>query len=412
MTRRLFALAGCALLALAASGCASDYVARTRGIRSAYERGDAERALEGLAKEEKDAPKIDQLLVLLDKGMVLHGAGRYEESIQVLAAADKLSQELDVISVSETAATLITNEREKAYRGEDFEKLMISVLQALNYAQLRKDEDALVEIRRVNERIKKMVDEEKKPYEQLAIAKYLGGVLFEDSGDEDDAFIDYHEAYKLNPSSRALAAPVLRLAKRTGRDDLYLELSAKFPDLDPRPIGPGDGQLVVIVEVGLSPEKIQQTRNTRNGAELVTNVVPQYQDRWRQEAAKVAVGGREHAAATVTSVEEVAKVHLDDRVGRMILKSLAGTAVKAGLAAGAGALTKSKEVGALSFLLLSLFNQADLRSWLSLPAEFQVARFRLQPGKHTVTISANGKTQTREVEVRPKRVSVLSLRMY
>jgi uncharacterized protein len=412
MPGRLLSLAGCALLCLAASGCASDYVARTRGIRDAYERDDTPRALERLKVEEQKAPKIDRLLVLLDQGMVLHAAGRFEESIKVLAEADRLSQELDVVSISETVGTLLTNEREKSYQGEDFEKLMISVLQALNYALLGKDDDALVEIRRVNERIKKMVDEEKKPYEQLAIARYLGGVLYEDSGNEDSAFIDYYEAYKLNPQLRALAAPLVRLAKRTGRDDLYLELSARFPDLDPRPIGPGDAQLVVVVETGLAPEKVQEVRNTNHAGDLITNVVPRYRDRWRSETARVAVGGKEHAAVTVTSLEEVAKVHLDDRVGKMILKSLAGTAVKAGLAAGAGALTKSKEVGAISFLLLSLFNQADLRSWLSLPAEFQVARFRLQPGKHTVTITAGGKSLQREVELKAKRVSLLPVRVY
>jgi uncharacterized protein len=167
-----------ALLSCALIGCAGDYVARTRGVRQAYEAGDTEKALQQIRPERK-SPK-DQLLALLDEGMVLHAGGRWEESIKVLGEADKLSQQLDVVSVSEEAATLLTNERERAYRGEDFEKLMISVLQALNYAGLGKEEDALVEVRRVNERMRKMIVDEKKPYEQLAFARYLGGVLYED----------------------------------------------------------------------------------------------------------------------------------------------------------------------------------------------------------------------------------------
>ena len=67
---------------------------------------------------------------------------------------------------------------------------------------------------------------------------------------------------------------------------------------------------------------------------------------------------------TVTSVRDVAHHHLNDCIGRVLAKSLAATAAKAGVAAGAGALTKSQEVGLLTFFLLTLTNEADLRSWL------------------------------------------------
>ena len=61
------------------------------------------RALEMLDRRGRAGAPNDQLLVLLDEGMVLHAAGRFEESIQVLAEADKLSRQLDFISVSEEA---------------------------------------------------------------------------------------------------------------------------------------------------------------------------------------------------------------------------------------------------------------------------------------------------------------------
>ncbi len=136
----------------------------------------------------------------------------------MLAQADKLSERLDFISVSEEAKVLLSSERERAYRGEDFEKLMISTLQALNYAQLGKDEDALVEVRRVNERMQRWINEDKKPYQQLAVSRYLTGVLWEDQGHADDAFIDYMEANKLAGDLGTLAEPLVRLAKETGRD--------------------------------------------------------------------------------------------------------------------------------------------------------------------------------------------------
>ncbi|HZI10614.1 MAG TPA: hypothetical protein VE153_09520 [Myxococcus sp.] len=400
------ALAG----ALLWSGCASDYVARTRGIRSAYQSEDYPSALQSLEGAAKSGPERDRLLVLLDKGMVLHSAGRWTESNAVLEEAERLSEQLDATSVTEEAGVLISNERQRAYRGEDFEKLMISVLQALNYAQLGEDESAMVEVRQVNERLEKMVVEEKKPYEQLAIARYLGGVIRESQRDWDSAYIDYAKAYELEPRLGALVEPLLRLAKQTGRDDVYARLREKHPGVSHMPLGPGEAQLVVVVEAGLSPEKQRASRDGADGGDLIE--VPVYRDRGSAPRVRVELGEQSQRAVTVTSLAEVARVHLDDRIGRMLAKQVAGAVVKAGLAAGAGALTKSKELGMLAFLLLNAGNAPDLRSWLSLPAEFQVARFRVPPGSHTLRVEAGGRTTEHSVEVKPGRVGLVVVRRY
>ncbi|MDY7228581.1 COG3014 family protein [Hyalangium rubrum] len=397
--------------ALLLQGCAADYVARTYGVRQAYEAEDYPRALEELGDLEKQGSRQDALLVLLDKGMVLHAAGRWQESLRVLAEADRLSQELDAVSISEEAGALLSNERQRAYRGEDFEKLMISVLQALNYAELGQDDEALVEVRRVNERLEKMVVDEKKPYEQLAIARYLGGILYEDQREWDSAFIDYAKALELQPGLGPLSEPLLRLAKKTGRDQVYEELRRRFPDVPHEPLGPNEGQLVVVIEAGLSPEKVSHSRHYRPDAtELIE--VPSYRDRGYPPRAQVRVGERTEGAVMVTSLAQVAKIHLDDRVGRMLARQLASAVVKAGVAAGAGAITKSEEVAYLTFLLLNVANAPDLRSWLALPAEFQLARFRLPAGQHTVQVEYGGQPLAREVEVKPGRVKVVVLRRY
>jgi uncharacterized protein len=407
-------LAAAALACLCgAFGCASDYVARTRPARAAYEAYRPDEALRDL--DEERGPEKDKLLYLLDKGMVLHAAARYAESLEVLAKADKLSQDLDFTSIGEEGAALLTSERERTYRGEDFEKLMISVLQALNYAELGRDEDALVEIRRVDERLHKMVVEEKKPYEQLAISRYLGGVLYEDQGDLDAAYIDYEAAYRLQQSLGALAEPLVRLARQTGREELAQKLlgAAGSPGLpgaaDTRPIGPAEGQVVVVIEAGRSPQK-ESLRHKTAAAQIID--IPHYRDRGTALPALVGAEGRSIAAVEVTSLSSVAKAHLDDRVGRLLAKALVQTGLKAGLAAGVASQTQSEGLGALTFLVLSQLNQADLRSWLSLPAQFQVARLRLPVGKHTVTVEAAGMTTEHPVEIRARRIAVLVLRRY
>ncbi|HSP77246.1 MAG TPA: hypothetical protein VLQ93_01860, partial [Myxococcaceae bacterium] len=312
----VLALTGAVLL----SGCAGDYVARTRGVRSAYESEEYAAALSRLEELEKRGSEKDRLLVLLDRGMVLHAAGRWTESIPVLAEAERLAAELDVVSVSEEAGTLLTNERERAYRGEDFERLMISVLQALNYAQLGQDEEALVEVRRVNERLERMVTEEKKPYEQLAIARYIGGVLYEDQREWDSAYIDYAKALELEPRLGPLAEPLLRLAKKTGRLDEYERLRKRFPEVAHEPLGPGEGQLLVVVEAGLSPEKEPADRRLDTHELIQVSV---YRERSRPGQARVWVGEGEARTVRVTSLADVARVHLNERIGRMLARQLA-----------------------------------------------------------------------------------------
>ncbi|ACL65232.1 conserved hypothetical protein [Anaeromyxobacter dehalogenans 2CP-1] len=401
--------AAMALGAVLLSGCAGDYVSRTRAMREAYQAGDHDRAAALAEAEVRRGPERDRLLALLDQGMILHAARRWEESLPVLARAERLAASLEAISVSEEGRALLENERARAYRGEDFEKLMINVVQALNYAALGKDEDALVEVRRVDERLRKMVQEEKKPYQQLAVARYLGGVLWEDSGNPDSAYIDYADALRLAPDLGPLAEPALRLARATGRAEEADALAAARPALGADPLGAEEGQVVLVLEAGLSPEK----RSSRQGAGPELLVVPVYVTRpWVRDAATLEAGARRADAVTVTSLEEVAQVHLSERIGRIAAKAVVSTALKGGVAAAVGEATDSEVLGWLTFLALTSTSEADRRSWLSLPAELQVARLRVPAGTHEVVLRSGGKVLRRTVVVRPRRVALLVERRY
>lgn len=398
-------------IALLLTGCAGDYIARTAGYRRAYESYQYPPAIQGFSGEVASGPQIDQLLAMMDQGMVLHASGKFEESIQVLAQADKLSERLDFVSVSEEAKVLLSSERERAYRGEDFEKLMISTLQALNYAQLGKDEDALVEVRRVNERMQRMINEEKKPYEQLAVARYLTGVLWEDQGHADDAFIDYQAANKLAGDLGTLAEPLVRLAKETGRDEALKGLRRQYSWIQPQPLGKDEGQILVVLEAGKVPVKTNGSRTSGPKAEVIA--VPVFRDRpWTRDSSISVDGAAPVRPTTVTSLEQVAKIHLDHRVDGLIARQFGALALRAGIAAGAGAATKSEAVGILTFLALSLVNQPDLRSWMSLPGEFQLARFRVSAGVHRLSVVAGGGARELQVDVRPRRVTLVVLRSY
>jgi hypothetical protein len=127
---------------------------------------------------------------------------------------------------------------------------------------------------------------------------------------------------------------------------------------------------------------------------------------------QVTVGPWAQEAVAVTSIRDVAQVHLQDRIGRMVAQQIASMAVKAGIAAGVGALTRSEGLGVLTFALFALANAPDLRSWLSLPGAFALSRFRLPAGMHAVTVTVRGRTTQHRVEVEPGRVRLIVLRRY
>ena len=105
MRIRIIRSAAAILAAATFVGCVSTYNSRARAAHRAYHRGDYERALRIIEKADP-APR-DRLLYLMDKGMILHAAGDYEESNRVLTKAEELAESFTAKSVSrETAATL------------------------------------------------------------------------------------------------------------------------------------------------------------------------------------------------------------------------------------------------------------------------------------------------------------------
>jgi len=394
-------------------GCANTYMTKTAGAREALVHYQPEKAVDLLDKAFPKGPaEKDNVLFLLDKGTFFRAAKRFDESNQFLARAEKLSEALDVASVSEEAAALFSNEGTKTYRTEDFEKLMMSVVQGLNYAEKGDEEGALVEMRRVNQKLRKMVADEKKPYQQLAIARYLSGILYENAGDLDAAAIDYIQAAKLQHLGLA-AEPALRLAQETGREDDYEALLRAYPSLPHKPLLPSEGQLVVLVEMGLIVEKQSSKRNVGGDLQSTVLVVPVYpQARRTYPRVTLVVGGQSVQTEVVTSLDKVARIHLNERIDRMVAKSAAALLVKGGIAAAVGAATRNTGLGALTFLLLASTQEADTRSWGSLPAEYQVARLRLNPGKHVLKVRTPSRNSEHEVEIKPRRVSLLVLRLF
>jgi hypothetical protein len=388
-THRAAGLAG--IFLVLASGCVSarrsDREADRLFLAGRYEEA-ARQLRSGLERQGEQGR--DSLLYLLDLALSLHAAGRYEEAIREFARADSLAEIKDYTSLAKESASLLTGENARDYRAEDFENVLISAYLAMDYALLGKNEDALVEARRVNRKLHRMVTEGARKYQQNAYARYLSAVLHEQAGDWDAAYIDLKEVERLAPEFSRIGVELWRVAGLAGFAEDQPRWVERYGlsenDLaEARALRPASGsaQLVVLYESGLSPEKVPHP-DVRMIPVFVARPNP-------AERARILVDGVDRGVTEgLCDIEAVAKQNLDEKYAGLVARRMAGIAVKETMAEVVRRQTGSDGLGFLLRLALYASDQADLRSWHLLPKELQVARLRVAPGTHLVRAEALG----------------------
>jgi len=202
----------------------------------------------------------EKVLFYLDMGMLYHYCGDYEQSNEFLTEAEHAIEDLYTKSVGKATASLLLNDNALDYFGEDYEDIYLNIFKALNYLHMNKQEDAFVEIRRVNnklnvledkyEEIAKQYNESKdkkkefkigdNKFHNSALARYLSMLIYQADGKYDDAMIDLaeiKEAFELQPIVYDFTQPDL---------DKYLADTDK-------------AQIYFLTFVGNSPEKKTNT---------------------------------------------------------------------------------------------------------------------------------------------------------
>ena len=322
----------------------------------------------------------NQLLALLDTAISYHYAGQYEKSIHYFLQADKLAQKFDYLSLSRQAASLLATDYTLKYKGEDFEKVLINTYLAIDYLMLGDLENALVEARRVNQKLKKYSRLCECDYKLNPFSIYLSGIIYEMNGQPDEAYIDYKKVYQLVPEFPLLKMDLQRTSRWAGIDPAGQNWRTTFGQGAYPAVLAGDyGELMVFFESGLSPKKHEETR---------VIAIPVYHKRpTRISYAKVYVDGKYYQQTYILNdIETTAIRQLEEKMLRILAKQGLITAGKVALAHQIGKETKSPLAGHLALMLLYATNKADTRSWLSLPQNIQLARIPLAPGSHQITL--------------------------
>jgi len=348
----------------------------------------------------------------LDRGMTLHLAGQYTESNRHLEEAEQRIEGLYTRSITTETGAMLTNDNALPYEGEDFEKVMIHILAALNYLFMRQLDEALVEARKVDHQLNLLNDryEKKNVYREDAFARYLSGILFEAKGELNDAFIAYRKAYDTyrdygrlyaTPLPPTLPADLLRLTSALGLREEHRAYRREFPSIPWLPWSETleQGEIVLLSFVGRAPIKgdfflTAPVPDGAGGIYLLRVALPRFIERPTDVAdasIELEPGGLRARSYLVEDVTAIAKKNLEDRLGRITAKAIARAAARYAASwaiRNQAAKKKDPQSKLWADLGTSLYSvaveQADKRSWRTLPGMIRMARLTVPPGRYTV----------------------------
>lgn len=362
----------------------------------------------------KDAyGRKNELLYLLDYGMVLHLAGRYGESVDTFEKAKRLYDSLYTVSISSEASTWFLNDNMAPYRGEDFERVMVNIFQAFNFAMLGNIQEALVEARDVDQKLKlinaQYGPDQKNAYQEDASARLFMGILYENSKDANDlyeAMISYYRALDsyihdygrygvdvpdiLKDNALSMAEYLKDPKINDYKDILGKRRPMSFEEKRSK------AQIYFIHYVGLSPikQQIDIPVPVPNGI-IAKLAFPFYDERSEEiSSGEFKVIGKDHniyldEPQTVEDIGSIAIENLNNRKMRVISKAV----LRSGLKVTAEhfikeSLRRSYHNDASRYFsyIASLYNiaseQADLRSWQTLPNQIRLCHVIVEPGQY------------------------------
>jgi hypothetical protein len=403
---RLFFAAGAAA---SLAGCSGGFSDRTREMRTALDAGDPRRAIAHLNRElgvkaDAERPRRlvgEQALLLLDRATLQQSLAQLANSKGDYEAADKAIDMLDLShGASDDIGRWVFSDSAGRYVAPPHEKLLVNVLNLVNYLETGDLSGARVEARRMSVTARYLKDRdprERRPSAALGVGSMLAGFAYEKSGNEEEAQRYYADANAVEWGARA---------------------------------GSDDAELLVVVGWGRVPHRIAE--HVPVGLAL-TRASSALAESDREAASKLGAQGlvtwvNYPTLAPEVPLDEVPTVTVDGvgvpldatldvaaevrsewrriegdvmaaAITRTVARVLVGKAIE-----GVANTSDKKEVKAVGFLL-SLLTQAamtaadvpDTRSWETLPARVGIARVRVPAGQHRVLLRARGSERAGEV---------------
>ncbi|MFJ4607958.1 COG3014 family protein [Pseudomonas atacamensis] len=356
------------------------------------------------------------LLYYFEKGAVLSAGGELPQSQAAWRSAEQM-----VVERQDTVETTgdkllaamgnhwgsIINDKLRRYDGYDYEKVMLTTQMALNQLAVNDFDGARADIKKTHEREALIARQREFEYErveevakkqgvrvhykdlqgypvvmldapavialkngyQSAFSHYLAGFTYEALGEKNLAAPGYRQAIELRPD-----LPFFQQALR---------------DLDSPGLKGDESDVLIIVQSGLAPARsslrVPYPVKLADGQVIVANIsfpvmVP---DTSTPSFNQIGIDGRQKKLIPVNSITDMSLRTLRDDMPGIIQR----TTYRAFLAADVQATDNRRDPSKASYVThWDGFEQADTRTWRTLPNLTQVLRLRLKKGEHAITL--------------------------
>lgn len=425
------------------SSCAT-YYQKNLEFQTAFTQGDLEKADKLLDKNKKAAEGKNRLLYFLQKGVVLQMQGQFELSNQYFEQAYTFVEDFKTKPGLEALA-VISNQNVKPYKGEDHEKVLIHYYKALNFLQLKQPQEALVEAKRLNNKLNLLNDtyeDRKNRYKDDAFAHILMGMAYEMDNDPNNAFIAYRNAFNTYKESYSpnfgvqapeqLKQDLMRTAYLTGFRQELRQYEKEFgTEYSHDKSAKNRGELIFFWHNGLGPIKSEWSINFTivkgqggvatfvndelglnftyplppdegdggfDDLSLVRVAFPKYLSRNPvYQSASIDANGNQYLLEKTENIDAVARYILEDRFLREMGTALLRLAAKQ--ASAYAAREEDRDLGTIVSLVNAITEKADTRNWQTVPNSIYYARIPLEIGDNVIsleTMDAEGNKTNQE----------------
>jgi hypothetical protein len=356
------------------------------------------------------------LLYYFEKGAVLSAGGELPQSQAAWRSAEQMVVERqDTIETTDDKLLAamgnhwgsIINDKLRRYDGYDYEKVMLTTQMALNQLAVNDFDGARADIKKTHEREALIARQREFEYErveevakkqgvrvhykdlqgypvvmldapavialkngyQSAFSHYLAGFTYEALGEKNLAAPGYRQAIELRPD-----LPFFQQALR---------------DLDSPGLKGDESDVLIIVQSGLAPARsslrVPYPVKLADGQVIVANIsfpvmVP---DTSTPSFNQIGIDGHQKKLIPVNSITDMSLRTLRDDMPGIIQR----TTYRAFLAADVQATDNRRDPSKASYVThWDGFEQADTRTWRTLPNLTQVLRLRLKKGEHAITL--------------------------
>lgn len=453
---KILQIAFAAAVAAAVSGCAT-HTSETADMRRAWLAGDTARAgveVDSVLEDKKGGG--DELVWRLECGAVARADGDLKKSAEELEAAHSAVRGFESESetrLSEETEAFLTNRSFIPYKGYNYDKIMMGVYLALDYIEQKDFDRARVQLKRLENyqknavqlnraRIERETENLEKSARKTAAQnrdsarQNVSGAMRAAAASPEfrrhygDAiagqkFGQQAKSLYVNPfaywvtgvyfanrgedsADRQLAQDMFRIGGEVlgGKSEVFAADYARCEDIVAGK--PAVGITYVVYETGCAPLRRQFRLDLplfavgRNLPHVAVNFpYLEPQNSYKPDISIVA-GGKKYSAETVADMDAIIQEEFDNELALVVTKTLLSAAGKA--AAQYFAAQAAGDFGVLvnigGAIYQSLTNDADLRTWTTLPKQIKIARMET-PADGVVTVDGT------RVEVAPNAVNII-----